>query len=162
MTYSVTHSATSAPRRPRAASVGAAFDADLTDARPTLPGRAEPTGSVVKSEVDDNPFREMGGSNEADFNNVIMLAPSEYFSSRGRAREVQGGVKMPKRSDAASVKRGRGQPPHEPTQVDRDTITAMVAGGIAQVDIARCRGISLPTLRKHYRGELDSGMAAAH
>jgi hypothetical protein len=33
----------------------------------------------------------------------------------------------------------------------------MVAGGIAQADIARARGISEPTLRKHYRKELDSG-----
>ena len=36
----------------------------------------------------------------------------------------------------------------------------MVAGGIAQVDIARARGISAVTLRKHYRAELTNGMTA--
>jgi hypothetical protein len=36
----------------------------------------------------------------------------------------------------------------------------MVAGGIAQVDIARARGISALTLRKHYRAELTNGMTA--
>lgn len=36
----------------------------------------------------------------------------------------------------------------------------MVAGGIAQEDIARVRGISLNTLRKHYRMELTTGATA--
>jgi hypothetical protein len=49
------------------------------------------------------------------------------------------------------------RPPHEPTKVDRDTVSVMVAGGIAQSDIARARGIGEPTLRKRYRAELDSG-----
>jgi hypothetical protein len=31
------------------------------DACPTRPDKAAPTGPVVKSEVDPNPFREMGG-----------------------------------------------------------------------------------------------------
>jgi hypothetical protein len=50
--------------------------------------------------------------------------------------------------------------PHEPTKVDRDTVSVMVAGGIAQADIARARGISMVTLRKHYRAELTNGMTA--
>jgi hypothetical protein len=33
--------------------------------------------------------------------------------------------------------------------VDRDTVSVMAAGGIAQVDIARARGISPVTMRKH-------------
>ena len=41
--------------------------------------------------------------------------------------------------------------------MDRDTVKVMVAGGIIQADIARSKGISLPTLRKHYRAELDNG-----
>jgi hypothetical protein len=56
--------------------------------------------------------------------------------------------------------RKRGQPPHEPTKVDRDTVSVMVAGGIAQSDIARARGISLGTLRKHYKTELETGATA--
>jgi hypothetical protein len=51
-------------------------------------------------------------------------------------------------------------PPHQPTKVDRDTIAAMVATGIAQADTVRGRRISEPTLRKHHRAELDSGMTA--
>src|ERR1700722_8849020 len=58
------------------------------------------------------------------------------------------------------TKRPANRPPHEPTQVDRDTVSAMAAGGIAQADIARCRGISEPTLRKHYAEELATGMTA--
>jgi len=57
------------------------------------------------------------------------------------------------------IKRPAHRPPHQPTKVDRDTVSVMVAGGIAQVDIARARGISTVTLRKHYREELDAGTA---
>jgi hypothetical protein len=53
-----------------------------------------------------------------------------------------------------------GRPPHQPTEVDRETVAAMVAGGIAQEDIARCRGICENTLRKYYAAELDCGAAA--
>jgi hypothetical protein len=51
------------------------------DARHTAPvGERKPhattesaqTGSVVKSEVDANPFRDMGGSQDPDFNHVIL------------------------------------------------------------------------------------------
>jgi hypothetical protein len=52
---------------------------------------------------------------------------------------------------------GTGQPPHLPTQRDRDTVSLMAAGGIGQVDIARARGISTRTLQKHYRTELTTG-----
>jgi hypothetical protein len=54
----------------------------------------------------------------------------------------------------APAKRPANRPPHEPTKVDRDTVSVMVAGGIAQDDIARARGISAPTLRKYYKLEL--------
>jgi hypothetical protein len=57
----------------------------------------------------------------------------------------------------APTTRTAGQPPHDPTKVDRDTVSVMVAGGIAQVDIARARSISVGTLRKHYRQELATG-----
>jgi hypothetical protein len=67
---------------------------------------------------------------------------------------------MPKSDAPPPVKRGPGKPPHEPSQVDRDTVSAMAAGGISQEDIARVRGISRNTLLKHYRHELDTGAAA--
>jgi hypothetical protein len=62
--------------------------------------------------------------------------------------------------EPSATKRPAHRPPHAPTQTDRDTVAAMVAAGIAQVDIARVRGISEPTLRKHYRQELEAGTAA--
>lgn len=55
---------------------------------------------------------------------------------------------------------GPGQPPHQPTTRDRDTVSLMAAGGIAQVDIARARGISIRTLQKHYKTELATGATA--
>src|ERR1700733_14601393 len=58
------------------------------------------------------------------------------------------------------TKHPANRPPHQPTKVDRDTVSVMAAGGIAQADIARCRGISEPTLRKHYAEELATGMTA--
>jgi hypothetical protein len=60
----------------------------------------------------------------------------------------------------APVKRPPSRPPHEPTKVDRDTVSLMVAGGIAQNDIARARGISAVTLRKYYKEELATGTTA--
>jgi len=71
---------------------------------------------------------------------------------------------MPTRKPSAAApslaKRPANRPPHQPTKVDRDTVSVMVAGGIAQADIARARGISAVTLRKHYRAELTNGMTA--
>ena len=71
---------------------------------------------------------------------------------------------MPTRKPSAAApspaKRPAHRPPHQPTKVDRDTVSVMAAGGIAQVDIARARGISAVTLRKHYRVELSAGMTA--
>lgn len=67
----------------------------------------------------------------------------------------------PANSGAAAAKPPpkRGQPPHVPTDKDRLTVKVMVAGGIEQVDIAGVLGISGPTLRKHYRREIDTGAA---
>lgn len=66
----------------------------------------------------------------------------------------------PEPQAAPARKRGSGQPPHAPTKIDRDTVSVMVAGGIGQEDIARARGISPVTLRKHYRTELTTGATA--
>jgi hypothetical protein len=52
-----------------------------------------------------------------------------------------------------------GRPVYEPTPADRATVKNLAAvGGITHAEIARCvgtHGISEPTLRKHFRRELD-------
>jgi hypothetical protein len=65
---------------------------------------------------------------------------------------------QPGSSDTLPVeRRGCGRPTHVPTKIDRDTVVVMVAAGVQQDDIAKARGISTKTLRKHYRPELDTG-----
>lgn len=59
-------------------------------------------------------------------------------------------------------KKGRGQPPYQPTEADRTTVTVMVACGVKHEDIALClgtAGIDDKTLRLHFRRELDIGIA---
>jgi hypothetical protein len=53
------------------------------------------------------------------------------------------------------------RPAHEPTEEGRRTVKAMAAFGIPHIDIARALGISAPTLRRHYRGELQTGQTVA-
>ncbi len=60
------------PRRTGTGNADATPDAVAPDARPTLLGKAAPTGSMVKSEVDSDRFREVGGSKDADFNHVVL------------------------------------------------------------------------------------------
>ena len=60
------------------------------------------------------------------------------------------------------MNRGRGQPPYEPTEADRTTVQVMVACGLKHEDIAAClgtEGIDDKTMRKHFRRELDIGVA---
>jgi len=45
---------------------------------------------------------------------------------------------------------------HKPTERDRETVKAMVKWGIPQTEIAGVLKISEPTLRKHYREEINS------
>jgi hypothetical protein len=55
-------------------------------------------------------------------------------------------------------KNGRGRPKYEPTPADRATVKNLAAVGVPHSEIARCigtHGISEPTLRKHFRRELD-------
>jgi hypothetical protein len=58
------------------------------------------------------------------------------------------------------ARKPEGKPPHVPTDLDRQAVSLMVGGGIAQVDIARTRNIGLTTLRKHYRQEIETGATA--
>lgn len=62
----------------------------------------------------------------------------------------------------AEEKNKGGRPSHEPTEKDRNTVLAMAGYGIPQEDIAKVLGISRPTLEKHYREELDTGLVKAN
>jgi hypothetical protein len=55
-----------------------------------------------------------------------------------------------------------GRPPHEPTPQTRAMVETFAAFGIPQDDIARVTGITPPTLREHYREELDLGLIKAN
>ena len=46
---------------------------------------------------------------------------------------------------------------HVPTDQQREMATALAGGGIPQTLIARAIGISVPTLEREYRVELDTG-----
>lgn len=54
------------------------------------------------------------------------------------------------------------RPPHCPTETTRATAKKLSALGVPQEDIAALVGVSLPTLHKRYRAELDAGMAQAN
>lgn len=51
---------------------------------------------------------------------------------------------------------------HKPTDKQRIEVESYSAVGLPQADIARLMGITLPTLHKYYREELDLGMAKAN
>ena len=58
-------------------------------------------------------------------------------------------------------KRGPGQPPYEPTPADRATVQNLAALGATHREIAMCigrHGVSEPTLRKHFRRELNNSL----
>ena len=46
---------------------------------------------------------------------------------------------------------------HEPNETTRREVEGMAGAGIPQASIAKATGLSEPTLRKHYRHELDNG-----
>lgn len=53
----------------------------------------------------------------------------------------------------------RGRPQFKPTPVQRRKVANAVACGMSEDAIALAIGISRPTLRKHFRVELDTGAA---
>lgn len=80
-------------------------------------------------------------------------------------------MKSPKRKPARkpsakalpkAEKRRPGNPGHTPTDILRAKVSALVGFGAPQDYIAREIGVSEPTLRAHYRDELDHGMAKAN
>jgi hypothetical protein len=59
-------------------------------------------------------------------------------------------------------KRGRGHPPHRPTEVTRGQVEALAGFGVCHEEIGLVIGIDDKTLRKWYRHELDTGKAKAN
>jgi hypothetical protein len=59
------------------------------------------------------------------------------------------------------MKRGRGQPKHAPTDDQRKIVTMAAMIGTPHHDIAPLIGISIKTLLRHYRKELDISKTSA-
>ena len=51
--------------------------------------------------------------------------------------------------------KGAGRKPYSANQKDRDIIMMMTASGIPQVNIGRCIGIDVKTMRKYYKTEME-------
>jgi hypothetical protein len=56
----------------------------------------------------------------------------------------------------------RGRPPHEPTAAIRKQVDALKGYGVTEFDIARVIGISVPTLLKYYREEIETAAIRAN
>lgn len=50
---------------------------------------------------------------------------------------------------------------HKPTAETEDVVRGLIRGGVPREEIAKVVGVSLPTLRKHYREILDLGQGYA-
>ncbi|MGD0106331.1 MAG: hypothetical protein ABSC06_20160 [Rhodopila sp.] len=57
---------------------------------------------------------------------------------------------------SGDVARKPGKPAYVPTDKDRRTVEAMIGVGITQPDVCAVLGITLPTLGRHFRRELDT------
>lgn len=55
-----------------------------------------------------------------------------------------------------------GRRAHSPDPSLRRQVEAMAAYGVPEADVARVIGVDPKTLRKHYRGELDTGQIKAN
>jgi len=55
-----------------------------------------------------------------------------------------------------------GRPEYQPTDKERAQVKALSGMGLTQEEIALVIGMSEPTLRKHFRMELDVGMLEAN
>ena len=55
-----------------------------------------------------------------------------------------------------------GRPRYEPTDKERAQVRTLTAMGIPHTDIAIVLQVSTPTLRRHFRRELDSGAIEAN
>lgn len=55
-----------------------------------------------------------------------------------------------------------GRKPHQPSEKTRAQVEALVACGIPQEEIAKLIGVTVDTMAKHYREEMDLGLAKAN
>lgn len=81
----------------------------------------------------------------------LTEAPVAGSFSKGRAvsRKPTNGTSPPPEPNPP------GRPEYEPTDFDKGRVQAFTVAGYGQEDIATRLGISTPTLRKHYREQLD-------
>jgi hypothetical protein len=56
----------------------------------------------------------------------------------------------------------RGRPPHQPTEATRQTVSLHATVGTRQEVIAEILGISVDSLQRHYRSELDTSREKAN
>lgn len=69
---------------------------------------------------------------------------------------------MPTPRKPKSEHKRNGRPPFEATDAQRKNVKAMAGYGFAQQDIADTIGISLPSLKKHFKAELKTGAITAN
>ena len=55
-----------------------------------------------------------------------------------------------------------GRPSHQPTPKELKYVEALSSYGVPEDDIARVVGITIKTLRKHYRDQLENGATRAN
>lgn len=91
---------------------------------------------------------------------------SKAVASNSKARPIVGEVLPPEGAPAAKGRArnptGKSAPDHVPNDASKRLVEAMASYGIPHPDIAALvgeTGISEPTLRKHYRRELDTARA---
>ncbi|WP_245425069.1 RNA polymerase subunit sigma-70 [Sinorhizobium sp. M4_45] len=56
-----------------------------------------------------------------------------------------------------NLTRRMGRPAHEPSAMTQRFVEAMAGAGVPQSEIAAVLAVTVPTLRKHYRHELQCG-----
>ena len=64
--------------------------------------------------------------------------------------------------DMMKAKNKGGRPPYSPTELDKGIVLGMVIAGATQRQIAARLQISLMTLEKYYRHEIDFGKSSAN
>src|SRR5262249_26634745 len=98
-----------------------------------------------------------------DASEVFLASPAPFPSSL--ARGVAQRMKNPKETGASKpgARRARtGWPLHAPTAETCRQVALMAAFGNSEGEIARIVGVSEPTLKRHYRCELDDGHVRAN
>jgi hypothetical protein len=58
--------------------------------------------------------------------------------------------------------KGAWRKPYTANKKDREIIAMMMASGIPQVNIGRCIGIDVKTMKKYYKAEMDSSAVIAN